>query len=135
MQALRDIYRANKTSAAEDQDAALEGTLEHQWEEGVRRRGGGGLRLNGNTREDSGSLLNDGCEDGRISRTETDVFVSVLEQIQYRVGRRQRAETHFCVPLQKSRQNRNFMTGNCTTKSHKTKPDSEWTRAASSVMR
>lgn len=110
MQALRDIYGAHKTSAAEDQDAALEGTLELGGKGRGCGVGGGGVWLNGKTRGGSGGLLSGGgSEDGGVEQSETDVFVSVLEGIQHRGGRRQRAETHFCVHPSKSRQNRNFL--------------------------
>lgn len=96
MQALRDIYGAHKTSAAEDQDAALKGTLE------LGGRGEGeGTWLNGKKGGSSGGPLSGG-EDGGMERSETDVFVVVLEGIQHRGGRRQRAETHFCVHPSKS---------------------------------
>lgn len=89
---------------------------------------GGGTWLNGKTRGGSGGLLSGGGggEDGGMERSETDVFVSVLEGIQRRGGRRQRAETHFCVHPSKSRQNRNFfMAGSCTAEANKAKPDGE----------
>lgn len=104
MQALRDIYSAHKTSAAEDQDAALEGTLELGGRGGSRE----GTWLNGKKRGSGDGLLSSG-EDGGMEQSETDVFVAVLEGIQHRGGRRQRAGTHFCVHPSKSRQNRNFL--------------------------
>lgn len=67
-----------------------------------------------------------GGEDGGMERSETDVSVSVLEGIQHRGGRRQRAETHFCVHPLKSRRNRKFfMAGSCTAEGNKAKPDGE----------
>lgn len=61
-----------------------------------------------------------------MEQSETDVFVSLLEGIQRRGGRRQRAETHFCVHPSKSRHNRNFfMAGSCTAEANKAKPDGE----------
>lgn len=67
---------------------------------------GRGTWLNG--KKGGGGLLSGG-EDGGMEWSETDVFVAVLEEIQHRGGRRQRAEAHFCVHPSKSRQNRNFL--------------------------
>lgn len=89
--------------------------------DGGRREG---TWLNGKKGGSSGGLLS-GADSG-MEQSETDVFVAVLEGIQHRGGRRQRAETHFCVHPSKSRQNRNFfMAGSFTAEANKAKPDGE----------